>query len=165
MPKRTALYAGSFDPPTFGHIDLIQRARRMFDHLVVAVGRNNEKTCLFSVDERIAMLKAITADFADVEVTSFTGLTVEFARTKKAVALVRGLRVVSDFEYELTLAVTNQKLHPDIDTVCLMPSENYLLVSSRFVREIALYGGDVSQFVPAEIAERLRAKMAGGPKA
>lgn len=165
MPKRTALYAGSFDPPTFGHIDLIQRARRMFDHLVVAVGRNNEKTCLFSVDERIDMLKAITADFADVEVTSFTGLTVEFARTKKAVALVRGLRVVSDFEYELTLAVTNQKLHPDIDTVCLMPSENYLLVSSRFVREIALYGGDVSQFVPAEIAERLRAKMAGGPKA
>lgn len=160
MPKRTALYAGSFDPPTFGHIDLIQRARRMFDHLVVAVGRNNEKTCLFSVDERIDMLQSITAGFSDVEVTSFTGLTVEFARTKKAVALVRGLRVVSDFEYELTLAVTNQKLHPDIDTVCLMPSENYLLVSSRFVREIALYGGDVSQFVPPEIAERLRAKMA-----
>lgn len=164
MPKRTALYAGSFDPPTFGHIDLIQRARKMFDHLIVAVGRNNEKTCMFTVDERMEMLSNITAEFDDVEVSSFTGLTVDFARKKKAVALVRGLRVVSDFEYELTLAVTNQKLHPDIDTVCLMPSENYLLVSSRFVREIAIYGGDVSQFVPPEIATRLREKMIGKPQ-
>jgi len=161
MPERIAIYAGSFDPPTYGHLDLIHRAKKMFDKLIVAVGRNNEKAGLFLADERVEMLETITKDLDGVEITSFSGLTVDFAAQRGAVALVRGLRVVSDFEYELTLAVTNQKLNPDIDTVCLMPSEKYLVVSSRFVKEIALYGGDVSQFVRPEVAERLKEKLDG----
>jgi pantetheine-phosphate adenylyltransferase len=159
MSERTAVYAGSFDPPTYGHLDLIQRAQKMFDRLVVAVARNSEKNSLFTVDERIEMLKTATASMGPVEVASFEGLTVEFGRTCKAIALVRGLRVMSDFEYELTMAVMNQKLAPDIDTVCLMPSEKHMVVSSRLVREIALNGGDVGEFVPPEIARKLTDKI------
>jgi pantetheine-phosphate adenylyltransferase len=159
MPERIAVYAGSFDPPTYGHLDLIQRAGKMFDHLIVAVAHNNEKAGLFSVEERLEMLRGITLGLEGVEVASFIGLTVDFARKRGAIALVRGLRVVSDFEFELTMAVMNQKLAADIDTVCLMPSENHMVVSSRFVREIALNGGDVTEFVPAPIAERLKQKL------
>lgn len=159
MPERVAVYAGSFDPPTYGHLDLIERARKMFDHLIVAVARNNEKEALFSVEERIDMLSTITDGLEGVKISEFRGLTVDFARECHAIALVRGLRVVSDFEYELTMAVMNQKLAPDIDTVCLMPSENHMVVSSRFVREIAVNGGDVSEFVPPPIAKRLIEKL------
>ncbi|HRI89659.1 MAG TPA: pantetheine-phosphate adenylyltransferase, partial [Candidatus Hydrogenedentes bacterium] len=123
MAKRIGIYPGSFDPPTYGHIDLIGRAAKIFDTLIVAVARNADKKGLFTVEERIDMLRSISAEYANVEVTSFTGLTAEFARTRKATALVRGLRVVSDFEYEITMAIANQKLNPQIDTVCLMPSE------------------------------------------
>lgn len=165
MANRTAVYAGSFDPPTFGHLDLIERAGKMFDRLIVAVGRNNEKTSLFTPDERIEMLQHATGDLSNVEITSFRGLTVDFAREQGAIALIRGLRVLSDFEYELTLAVTNHKLDPEIDTVCLMPSERYLLVSSRFVKEIAMFGGDVSQFVPEEVVQRLAQKYNTASKA
>jgi pantetheine-phosphate adenylyltransferase len=161
MPDRTAVYAGSFDPPTNGHLDLIERACRMFDRLIVAVAINEAKVHLFSIDERIAMLREITRGMSKVEIASFNGLTVQFAQEKGAVALVRGLRVVSDFEFELTMAVTNQKLYPDIDTVCLMPSEQNLLLSSRLVKEIATFGGDISLFVPAIVHSRLSRKLNG----
>lgn len=159
MHERVAVYAGSFDPPTNGHLDLIQRAMKMFDRLIVAVALNDAKSCLFSVEERIEMLREITADMPGVEIDSFKGLTVQFAQERKAIALVRGLRVVSDFEFELTMAVTNQKLSPSIDTVCLMPSEENLLLSSRLVKEIATFGGDTSLFIPVLVQERLKKKI------
>jgi pantetheine-phosphate adenylyltransferase len=159
MSERIALYPGSFDPPTFGHLDLVQRATKMFTRVIVGVATNNEKDCLFTVDERVKLLQALTAEFPGVEVTSFTGLTAEFARERKAVAIVRGLRAISDFEFEHSMAITNKKLNPFVDTVCLMPSEPFLFISSRVVKEIARYGGDVSQFVPPLIAERLREKF------
>ena len=162
MPERTALYPGSFDPPTLGHLDLIRRATRLFHNLVVAVATNNEKRCLFTVDERVAMLRAITADMPQVKITSFTGLTAEFARESKATAIVRGLRAISDFEFEHTMAIANQKLNPEVDTVCLMPSEPYLFLSSRVVKEVATFGGDTSHFLPPVVAEKLREKV-GGP--
>jgi pantetheine-phosphate adenylyltransferase len=161
MAERTAVYPGSFDPPTNGHLDLVERASRMFDHLIVAVARNNAKQCLFSVEERVGMLKAITGHVPRVEVASFEGLTAEYARQREAVALVRGLRVLSDFEFEMSIAITNSKLNPSIDTVCFMPSEQYIMLSSRVVREVARYGGDISEFVPPVVATRLREKMAG----
>jgi len=159
MAERVAIYPGSFDPPTYGHLDLIERASKIFDKLIVAVARNNEKSCTFTVAERIEMLEEITRAVPNVEVESFLGLTADFARERSAVALVRGLRVVSDFEYEITIAVANQKLNPNIDTVCLMPSERFLLLSSRIVREIAQFGGNLSEFVHPEIEERLRQKL------
>jgi pantetheine-phosphate adenylyltransferase len=159
MQSRTAIYPGSFDPPTFGHIDLIERASRMFDTLIVAVAHNPDKAGLFSVEERIDMLTRTTRHLPSIEVTSFTGLTADFARHCNAIAIVRGLRVVSDFEYEITMAIANQKLSPRIDTVCLMPSERYLLLSSRIVREIAAFGGNVSEFVPHEVEQRLQEKL------
>ncbi len=163
MADRIAVYPGSFDPPTFGHIDLIQRAAKMFDTLIVAVARNSEKAGLFTVEERIEMLTDIVKTYSNVEVTSFRGLTAEFARQRNAIALVRGLRVVSDFEYEITMAIANQKLNPTIDTVCLMPSESYLLLSSRIVREIALFGGSLKDFVPKDVEERLLEKLKRKP--
>ena len=156
---RMGFYPGSFDPPTFGHLDLIRRAVKMFDRLVVGVTKNNEKEHLFSVEERIDMLRAITADLPGVEVRSFQGLTADFARELGAVAILRGLRVISDFEYEHSMAVTNRKLNPEVDTVCLMPSEAYLFLSSRVVKEIARLHGSVDQFVPPLVGERLRAKF------
>ncbi|MFO7776140.1 MAG: pantetheine-phosphate adenylyltransferase [Candidatus Hydrogenedentota bacterium] len=159
MPNRLAIYPGSFDPPTYGHLDLVERATRMFSRVVVAVARNPEKAGLFSVDERVEMLRATTTHIPRVEVDAFEGLTVEYARQRAAVALVRGLRVASDFELELTMAITNQKLLPGIDTVCLMPSEQYLFLSSRLVREIGQLGGDLTPFVPPEVSQRLRQKL------
>lgn len=159
MSERVAVYPGSFDPPTYGHLDLIGRATKIFDHIVVAVARNREKEALFTVDERTAMLSEITKGMSRVEIASFEGLTVDFAHKCKAIALVRGLRVMSDFEFELTMAITNQKLNPEVDTVCLMPSEGYLLLSSRLVTEVAQLGGDVSEFVPPVVAEHIRARL------
>jgi pantetheine-phosphate adenylyltransferase len=159
MIDRVALYPGSFDPPTFGHLDLIQRALKMFPHVVVAVAQNNEKNCLFTVEERVDFLRTLTRDLRDVEVTSFRGLTAVFAEKCKAAAIVRGLRAISDFEYEYSMAVTNKKLNPLVDTVCLMPSEQYLFVSSRIVKEIARNNGDVNQFVPPLIAKKLMEKF------
>jgi pantetheine-phosphate adenylyltransferase len=159
MSERIAVYPGSFDPPTFGHLDLIQRGAKIFDRLIVGVATNNAKQCLFTVEERVEMLRLIAAPIAHVEVTSYTGLTAEFARQRNAVAIIRGLRAISDFEYEHGMAVTNQKLNPDVDTVCLMPSEAYLFLSSRVVKEIAHFGGDVSTLVPSEVLARLIGKM------
>lgn len=157
MPERIALYPGSFDPPTYGHLDLIRRAGQLFDRLIVAVARNSEKSATFPVKDRLAMLETITQGMDRVVVTSFQGLTADFAREQGAVAIVRGLRVLSDFEFELTMAITNQKLNPGTETVCLMPSEPYLFLSSRIVKEVAHFGGDISHMVPPEIEARVRA--------
>lgn len=159
MPERIAIYPGSFDPPTLGHFDLIQRAAKIFDHLIVAVARNSAKSSLFSVEERMEMLRGLVSETPGVSVDQFEGLTVDFARKQGAVALIRGLRVVSDFEFELTMAINNHKLNPEVDTVALMPSEPFLFLSSRLVREIAGLGGKVSHYLTPEIEARLLHKL------
>lgn len=160
-PPRKAVYPGSFDPPTLGHLDLIRRAARIFDEVIVAVAKNESKQSLFTVDERMEMLREITADLPNVVVDHFQGLTVHFARSRGAFALIRGLRVISDFEFELSMAINNQKLAPDIETVCLMPSDPYLFLSSRQVKEIVSFGGSVSHYVTPDIERRLREKLLG----
>ena len=162
MPERIGVYPGSFDPPTLGHLDLIERASAFFDTLIVAVARNTEKNSLFSVDERIEMLEEITAEMDNVRIDYFTGLTVDFARENNAIALVRGLRAVSDFETEMTMAATNRKMYKNCDTISFMPTEQYMFISSRLVKEIAQLGGDASQFVPPNVAKRLNQKVNGG---
>ncbi len=160
--ERVAVYPGSFDPPTLGHLDLIERAAKLFDRVIVAVASNSAKSGLFSLEERLEMLTESTASLPNVEVDHFKGLTVEYARQKGAKALIRGLRVISDFEFELTMAINNQKLNPEVDTVCLMPSEPYLFLSSRQVKEIVAFGGPVSHYVTPPIEARLRARLRGG---
>lgn len=161
MTERIALYAGSFDPPTLGHLDLIERAAKIFDRVIVAVASNDQKTGLFSVGERTEMLLEMTRHMHNVAIDQFHGLTVEYAREKNAIALIRGLRVVSDFEFELSMAINNQKLNPEVDTVCLMPSEPYLFLSSRQVKEIVRFGGRVSHYVTPGVEARLVKKMHG----
>ncbi len=161
MPNRIGVYPGSFDPPTLGHLDLIERAAAFFDTLIVAVARNTEKNSLFTVDERIEMLEEITSGMDSVKIDFFVGLTVDFARDHGAIALVRGLRAVSDFETEMTMAATNRKMYKNCDTISFMPTEQYMFISSRLVKEIAQLGGDASQFVPPSVAERLRKKING----
>ncbi len=160
--ERIAVYPGSFDPPTLGHLDLIERAAKLFDRVIVAVASNSAKSGLFSLEERLEMLVESTACLPNVEVDHFKGLTVEYARQKGAKALIRGLRVISDFEFELTMAINNQKLNPEVDTVCLMPSEPYLFLSSRQVKEIVAFGGPVGHYVTPPIEARLRARLRGG---
>lgn len=159
MPERIAIYPGSFDPPTLGHLDLIERAVNIFDHVIVAVATNNQKSGLFTVDERMEMLAEMVTHVPSVSIEHFHGLTVQFARDKGAVALIRGLRVVSDFEFELTMAINNHKLAPEIDTVNLMPSEPYLFLSSRLVKEIAAFGGSLGHFVSPSVERRLQEKF------
>ncbi len=159
MPNRVALYPGSFDPITLGHMDLIKRAARIFPRLIVAVATNNAKSCLFSVEERLDMLRSHTRDWPNVEVAHFSGLTVDFAREVGAVAIIRGLRVISDFEFELSMAINNEKLNPNIDTVLLTPSEPYLYLSSGLVKELASYGGPVSHYVTPEVETLLRERL------
>lgn len=160
MSDRIAVYPGSFDPPTLGHLDLIQRASRIFDHVIVAIAVNEAKQGLFATDERVDMLRDLVRDLNNVSIDHFHGLTVEFARAKGAIALIRGLRVVSDFEFELTMAINNHKLDPGIETISLMPSEPYLFLSSRLVKEIASFGGSVSHYVTPEVEECLSKKLA-----
>ncbi len=160
MGERIALYAGSFDPPTLGHLDLIQRASKIFDQVIVGVACNEAKAALFDPVERVEMVEKMTEKIANVRVSQFYGLTVEYARTQNAMALIRGLRVISDFEFELSMAINNQKLNPAVDTVCLMPSEPYLFLSSRQVKEIAHFGGSVSHYVTPEVESRLFQKLA-----
>jgi len=162
MPERIALYPGSFDPPTFGHLDLIERATKIFHHLIVAVVRNDSKQSLFSIEERVEMLGEILKDNPQIEIVSFEGLTADYARERGAVAIVRGLRAISDFEYEHSMALTNRKLSPEVDTVCLMPSEPYLFLNSSIVKEVARYNGDVSYAVPPFVEEQLRNKLGVG---
>ena len=159
MKKVTAIYPGSFDPPTNGHLDLIERGSKVFDELVVAILRNAEKTPLFSVGERRGMLEDLTADFRNVRVDTFDGLTVDYAGRVKASAVLRGIRALSDYEYELQMALMNRKLRPDLETVFMMPAEQYSYLSSRLVREVARLGGDISGLVPEIVEQRLREKL------
>lgn len=159
MKKVTAIYPGSFDPPTNGHLDLIERGSKIFDELMVAILRNPEKSPLFSVGERRKMLEDLTADFKNVTVDTFDGLTVEYAAKVKASAVLRGIRALSDYEYELQMALMNRKLRPELETVFMMPAEKYSYLSSRLVREVARLGGDVSKLVPELVEHRLKEKL------
>ncbi len=155
----TAIYPGSFDPITFGHIDVIRRASLIADRLIVGVLNNSAKVPLFSVEERIALIKRAVSDLPNVEVKSFSGLTVQFARQEGASFMVRGLRAVTDFEYELQLSQTNRKLAGDVDTVFLSTNLKYAYLSSSIVKEVASYGGDISEFVPDYVAEKIHEKI------
>ena len=156
---RRAIYPGSFDPVTHGHLDVIQRAVRIFDEVIVAVAYNEQKTGFFSVDERVAFLHDAVQGIANVRVARFDGLLVEFARAEAANAVIRGLRAVSDFEFEFQMALMNRKLEPTIETIFLTPREEYTYLSSRIVKEIARLGGNVDAFVPTSVAKALQARF------
>ena len=155
-----AVYAGTFDPMTFGHLDVASRAAHVFEHLTLAVAEDPRKTLLFSVEERLELARTSVAGLANVEVVPFGGLLVNWARNRGIHTLIRGLRAFSDFEYEFQMALTNRKLAPDIETMFLMPNEDFSYVSSSMVREIAALGGDVGKFVPAVVAAALKRKLA-----
>ncbi len=159
MNKGTAIYPGSFDPPTNGHLDLIQRGSKIFEELVVAILRNSEKTPMFSVPERLEMLKELTADLKNVRLDTFDGLMVEYAKSIDAICVLRGIRAISDYEYELQMALMNRKLEPTLETVFMMPADKYSYVSSRLVREVAQAGGPVRGLVPDVVELKLRQKL------
>jgi pantetheine-phosphate adenylyltransferase len=159
LKKVVAIYPGSFDPPTNGHLDLIERGSNIFDELVVAILRNSEKSPLFSLGERRIMLEAMTKTFRNVRVDVFEGLTVDYAVRVKAKAVLRGIRAISDYEYELQMALMNRKLHPELETVFMMPAEQYSYLSSRLVREVAQLGGSVEGLVPEMVEQRLKEKL------
>lgn len=156
---KIAIYPGTFDPVTNGHLDLIDRGSKVVDRLVVAVLRNLEKDTLFSSDERVEMLREVTAGSAHVEVDSFDGLLVDYARKHNASVILRGIRAVSDYEYELQMAMMNRRIEPGIETVFMIPAEPYSYLSSRLVREIARLGGPLTGLVPEAVEARLRAKV------
>lgn len=156
----TALYPGTFDPITLGHVDIIHRARHIFGNLVVAVADNPEKHPLFSVPERIDIIKSAIENLDRVTITSFNDLTARFAKSINAIVIIRGLRAVSDFEFEFQMALMNRKMEPSIETVFLMPSEKYSYLSSSLVKDIARRGGDVSAFVPEGVKSRLEKRFA-----
>ncbi|MGQ9603819.1 MAG: pantetheine-phosphate adenylyltransferase [bacterium] len=156
---RIAVYAGTFDPVTNGHLDILSRSLMLFDKIIIGVAESTPKHTCFSLPERVEMIKAVTRDMDRVEVREFGGLLVEFARKVGALAVIRGLRVVSDFEYEFQMALMNRRLSNKIETVFLMPSEEYTYLSSSLIKEVAVAGGDVSQFVPEIVVEHLRRKF------
>jgi len=156
---RRAVYPGSFDPVTFGHLDIIRRSASLVDELVVAVLNNNRKTPLFSVEERVNILIEATKDIPNVKVESFSGLSVDFARQCEARFIVRGLRAITDFDYELQLAQTNHIMSPEVDTLFLTTSLEFAYLSSSTVKEVASYGGDISKFVPAFLVDKIFSKM------
>ena len=156
---RRAIYPGSFDPVTNGHLDVIERARKLFDQVIVAVAYNDEKQPLFSLDERLDLLRESVPNGDNVRIASFEGLLVDFAKKEGAGAVIRGLRAISDFEFEFQMALMNRKLESDVETIFLMPKEEYTYLSSRIVKEIARLGGDVSTFVPASVAKALGRKL------
>jgi pantetheine-phosphate adenylyltransferase len=159
MKTSIAIYPGSFDPVTNGHLDLIERGQKMFDLVIVAVLENFEKLPLFSVAERVEMLREVTRDWPAVEVDVFQGLLVEYARKRGAGVILRGIRAVSDYEYELQMALMNRKLEPRLETVFMLPGQPYSYLSSRLVREIAQLGGPLTDLVPAVVEKRLRGKI------
>lgn len=156
---RRAIYPGSFDPVTNGHLDVIERARKLFDEVIVAVAHNDQKHPLFSLEERLDLLRATIGRTDQVEIAPMDGLLVNFARERKATAVIRGLRAISDFEFEFQMALMNRKLEAAVETIFLMPKEEYTYLSSRIVKEIARLGGDVTDFVPAAVAAALASKM------
>jgi len=157
--KRVAVYSGSFDPVTKGHLDIICRARSLFGHVIVAVADNLQKQPLFSREERVEMMRLATKGMEGVTVDAFTGLLAHYVQEKGAAVIVRGLRAVSDLEHEFRMAFMNRSLVPQVETIFLMPSEDYTYLNSTAVKEVARLGGDVSQFVPPIVAERLRSKL------
>jgi pantetheine-phosphate adenylyltransferase len=161
-PERVAVYPGSFDPLTNGHVDIIERGARLFDRIIVAVLVNSDKRPLFSVDERVETAREVFRNRPKVEVDAFEGLLIDFARQRRASAIVRGLRAVSDFEFEFQMALMNRRLAPDIETVFMMPAEAYTYISSRLVREVYALGGAVQGLVPEAVEARLGRKFARG---
>jgi len=161
MSRSIAIYPGTFDPITNGHVDVIHRATEIFPHVVVLVAQNPSKQPLFDSEERSDMIRKIFARDRRVEVDSFDGLLVDYVSQRKAKAIIRGLRAVSDFEYEFQMALTNRKLAPWIDTIFLVPDEKYTYLNSTIVREVARLGGDISNFVPPLVRKRLTARVAG----
>ncbi len=159
MHKGLAIYPGSFDPTTNGHLDLIERGSKIFEELVVAILRNMEKSPMFSVAERLEMLRELTADLKNVRIDTFNGLMVEYAKSQDATCILRGIRAISDYEYELQMALMNRKLEPTLETVFMMPADKYSYVSSRLVREVAQAGGPVKGLVPEIVEQRLREKI------
>jgi pantetheine-phosphate adenylyltransferase len=155
-----AIYPGTFDPITYGHLDLIERALRIFDQVVVAVARNLKKTPLFNASERLEMVRSVTSHLPNVTVDSFDTLLVEYVRNQKARVILRGLRAISDFEYEFQMALMNRTLDDEIETVFMMPNLAYSYLSSRLVKDIAMHGGSVSAFVPRVVDQRLKEKLA-----
>jgi pantetheine-phosphate adenylyltransferase len=162
MPVKLAIYPGTFDPITNGHLDIVKRALKLFDRLIIAIGENPAKKPLFTLEERIFMINEAIKDLPErnlIEVESFSGLLVDYAKRKGAIAIIRGLRAVSDFEYELQLALMNRKLSNSIDTVFLMPSLKWIFLSSSIIKEAARFGGDVSDLVPPIVAQKLKEKF------
>jgi len=159
LNKGIAIYPGSFDPPTNGHLDLIQRGSKIFEELVVAILRNTEKSPMFSLAERLEMLRELTADLKNVRIDTFGGLMVEYAKSIDAMCVLRGIRAISDYEYELQMALMNRKLEPTLETVFMMPADKYSYVSSRLVREVAQVGGPVKGLVPDVVDQKLREKL------
>ncbi len=157
--NKKAIYPGTFDPVTNGHIDLIKRAREIFPELIVAVADNPQKNPLFSVEERVAMLKKVTLGMQGVEICDFKGLVVDFAHQRKAKVLIRGVRMISDFEYEFQMALTNRKLAGDIETIFLMPHESYSYISSKLLKEAAFLGADLLSFLPGVVGKELKRKL------
>ena len=156
-----AIYPGSFDPVTFGHLDIIRRSHRIADELIVGVLNNNAKTSLFSASERVKMLEEVTREFENVKIVLFDGLLIDFARNVKADTIIRGLRAITDFEYELQMSQTNHRLEPSVETMFLTTGVEYSYLSSSVVKEIAAFGGDVAQFVPTTVAQKLKEKNFG----
>lgn len=159
MKSRTAIYPGTFDPITNGHLDIIKRAAKLFDLVIIAVSNNMQKKPLFSLEERTELVRIAVQEIDNVEIDSFDDLLVNYVSAKKADAVIRGLRVISDFEYEFQMALMNRKLLPDIETVYLMPSEEHIYISSSIVKEVGRYGGKISCFLPPEIETALRNKL------
>ena len=155
------LYPGTFDPPTNGHIDLIQRGSRLFEHLIVAILINPVKNPLFTVEERVDMLREATASLGNVSVATFDGLMVDFARTLGCTAVLRGIRAISDYEHEFQMALMNRRLAPEIETVFLQPAGRYSFISSRMLKEVFSFGGDVTGLVPPNVLKRLRSRING----
>ncbi|MFA6149372.1 MAG: pantetheine-phosphate adenylyltransferase [bacterium] len=162
--RTVAVYPGSFDPPTNGHLDIIERSSRVFSRVIVAVALNIRKNIMFTPAERQMMLRKLTRPWANVEVTAFSGLLVDFAREREAHILVRGLRAISDFEYEYQMAHMNRKLAPDIDTVIMMTGERHSYISSNIVKEIAMFGGKIDDLVPPSVRDLVFRKMKGAKR-
>jgi len=156
---RRAIYPGSFDPVTNGHLDVIDRARKLFDEVIVAVAHNDQKNPFFTLEERLEFLRRTVGEMENVKVAPLDGLLVDFAMAKNATAVVRGLRAISDFEFEFQMALMNRKLEASVETIFLMPKEEYTYLSSRIVKEIARLGGDISQFVSADVATAFNKKI------